>query len=211
MNFAKLGAAIAVLAAAALAVFPLSSPEKRAASELQLLTEIEQGEMLVDPGELLDLITNDAVALRILDVRPESDYNLFHIIDSQNITPKEYTDEKWAKTLPVQTVIVLASNDEARGLDAWKALRMLGVTNLYVLRGGINFWLDVYGREYLPGDDINAVTPSLGNDTFRHGFESAMGARQPGAEPDPHAFPERTYIKRVKSIGGPVRKSGGCG
>ena len=212
MKWTNVGVVIAVLAAAALAVYPRGSRlDNLAESETVLNENIAQGGILIDPAELLHLIYNDSIALRMLDVRPESDYNLFHLIGADHITPKEYYSEEWSKSLPAETVIVLMSNDETFALDAWKVLTTLGVKNLYVLRGGVNFWLDVYGRKYDPSDDINAIKPASANGRFRHEFSSALGDRQPGSEPDPHAFPDRKYIQKVKSIGGAVRKSGGCG
>ncbi len=50
-------------------------------------------------------------------------------------------------TLPENSVIVLMSNNEERATEAWKMLVAQNVVNVYILEGGINHWLDVFGHE----------------------------------------------------------------
>ncbi|HEY6001627.1 MAG TPA: hypothetical protein VIV57_02055, partial [Anaeromyxobacter sp.] len=45
---------------------------------------------------------------------------------------------------PASTVTFLVGNGEATALATWKALRALGASNLCVVDGGINRWLERY-------------------------------------------------------------------
>ncbi len=202
------GAVFAVLVG--IGVFFLGQPtpdELAARMAPDLEARLKSREVQIDPGELLDLIYNDNAAVKILDVRDEADFNLFHIIDAERVTMDQARDYKWAKSLPPNTVLVLTSNDEKRATLAWRLLSARGVANLYILEGGINYWLDVYGQD----NDPAAKPRPEGDDTMRHEFSSALGQRRPEADPDPHEAPHREYEKKVKSIGPAAKKAGGCG
>ena len=214
MNRTKIvGAIVAVLAAAGLLVMRQPSLDARLAD---MKTELNAGlaarTVHIDPAELLDLIYNFNTALQVMDVRDEADYNLFHIVDARRVTFDQIEDPDWVKQLPSQTVTVLVSNDENRAVEAWKLLSVQGVNNVYILTGGINFWLDLYGEG---SEQIVEKIPSQGDlsgtDVLRHRFAFALGSMHPAADPDPKSFPPRKYVKKVKPIGRVAKKSGGCG
>jgi hypothetical protein len=83
------------------------------------------------------------------------------------------------------------------------------VVILYILSGGVNFWLDVYGNNV---QDSSAGQPQPeSNDKLRHTFEAALGSTHPAADPDHAHAPKRTYTKKVKLTGPSGPSSGGCG
>ena len=85
----------------------------------------------------------------MLDVRPETDYNLFHIHGAQNISLDElqaYIPEIHAQQA-LNTVFVVMSNDEKAATEAWKILMAESVPNVYILEGGINNWIAIFGEE----------------------------------------------------------------
>ncbi len=213
MKLKVIGALVAVVVGAGLLFFKQPTLETRLARiEEELDAKLKAREVQIDPGELLDIIYNNNIGLRIVDVRDEADFNLFHIIDSQRVTMDQVRDPGWAKDLPGETVIILVSNDEKRATRAWKLLSAEKVPNLYILEGGINFWLDVFGDEQQEGVRTREVLPHPdGDDTLRHTFDAALGSQHPASDPDPSRAEERTYTKKVKSIGRVVSKRGGCG
>ena len=76
----------------------------------------------VHPGEVLDLTYDSAIRVELLDVRSETDYNYFHIIDAQHVPLTEVPDvvpDLQAK--PDNTVFVVMSNDETAATEAWSA------------------------------------------------------------------------------------------
>jgi rhodanese-related sulfurtransferase len=188
-----------------------SLDQKLLKSGPQLDARLKAGEVQVDPAELLDTMYNNNVALRIIDLRDESDYNLFHIIDSIHTDHGQVRDPDWVRRLPAKTVIVLVSNDEARAAEAWKILAVQNVSNLYILKGGINFWLKLYGGAG-PGADLDSIAPDADqNDKLRYQLPAALGANHPASDPDPAHTAKRKYTSKIKPIGPGARKSGGCG
>jgi rhodanese-related sulfurtransferase len=160
----------------------------------------------IHPGELLGLMHNDQVILHMLDLRGESDYNLFHLKGAVH-TPVDVLVDMIPDFLlaPANSVYVLMSNDEALATEAWKMMEAENVTNVYILEGGINYWLDVFAEE---GGQVELVLG--GDDTLRHEFTTALGERYPIASPEPHEF-ELEFVPKVKLELKKGPAGGGCG
>jgi hypothetical protein len=106
---------------------------------------------------------------------------------------------------PANTVFVLMSNDEAAATEAWKILEAESVPNAYILEGGVNNWIELFGD-----DDLAKFNAGAGNDELCYIFDSALGSNYAAAEPDLHGE-ELEYTPKVEMEikRGPV--GGGCG
>lgn len=181
---------------------------EKMAPEKQVL--LDERQVYIHPAELLSLMNDDQLVLWMLDLRDEADYNLFHLQDAKNVATGELDGPLTLTllTLPANSVVVLMSNDEERSTEAWKMLLAANVVNVYILDGGINHWLDVFGHE---GHE-NCVIEDAGggNRRLRHVFEAALGSNQPGAQPDKHLVDEIEFTPKVKIV---KKKAvgGGCG
>ena len=209
-----------------------TAAEKVARFENILAEEIQSREYHIDPAELLELMYDGDIDLVVFDVRPERDYNLFHLADSVRVDPAAL-DASFISSWPVPAVKVVVSNGEAAAEQAWRSLRAQGMLNVYLLAGGLNFWLDVYGgtstaapglvpadRDLAPENELHynpaAVnqpldpTGYLGED-WRHRFGAALGDAYPAARPDKEHVPERTFDKKVVVQRAGPEVKGGCG
>jgi len=212
MKLKMVGIFLAILAGAGLLVIGQPTLDDRVAKlDSELNRVLEAREVQIDPAELIDLNYNNNIGLKIIDVRDEADFNLFHIIDSEHVTMEQIRDSDWVRELPTDTILVLVSNDEKRASDAWKLLSVQKVVNLYILAGGINFWIQLFD-ENVGESHINDPIPlPNGDDKMRHNFSFALGVKHPASDPDPKLTEKREYTSKVKSIGPAPRKSGGCG
>jgi len=105
------------------------------------------------------------------------------------------------------TVFVVMSNDESAATEAWKLMVAESVPNVYILEGGINNWLTVFGH------DDPAVTPTPtppSDDQLQYVFASALGDRYAAADPDAHHF-ELEYTPKIKLELKRGASGGGCG
>jgi rhodanese-related sulfurtransferase len=199
-------ALLAVAAGIGLLIIKQPTVSSRLAkAEPKLEAELKTRKFQIDPGELFDISNGDAMPLRIYDVRNERDFNIFHIVDSERIDETQLRNPIWIRNLPEQMIKVLVSNDERAATRAWKLLAAQNVQNIYILGGGINKWIEVYGGV------SGARRINAGDDELKYSFPFAFGMAQPGADPDPKHVTPRKYIKKVKPVGPSVRKSGGCG
>ncbi len=198
-----------VLALGALGVLLMGQPDvddlwqRVAATEQVRLT---QRQVQIHPGELRELTYDVRINLAVIDVRDEANFNLFHLRDSVRMDLADLpTAVRDLQALPANTVYILVSNGETLSTEAWKTLTALGLKNTYILEGGINNWISVYGHgEY-------ALLASMGSDeTLRYAFGGALGANAPAAAPSQHdtgVF----YIPKVELQFAGAKGGGGCG
>jgi len=192
------GAAALIALAVVVIVIGQPTPTDRwrmVASELA--PRLENREVHIHPGELLTYLYNDHVNVIMLDVRDETDYNLFHILDARRTSIEELPHLSPALLQePPNTLLVVMSNDETQATAAWQVLQGQSVPNVYILEGGVNHWLDTFNGNTEAG---LVITPraSSGDDTLRYSFPAALGAQYPSASPDPHEF-EIEYTPRVE-------------
>ncbi len=169
---------------------------------------LDERKVQIHPGELLDLIQNDRQNLILLDVRDEADYNVFHLTDARRVPLQDLAPAtKALKAEPSGTVYVVMSNTEGIATEAWKTLVAQKVPNAYILEGGINNWLEVFGHE--SGMQESAQAPD--RDVLRFAFESARGSAHAASRPQ-HTSAELgvTYQSKVEVKAKTARK-GGCG
>lgn len=173
----------------------------------------------IDPAELLELMHDHLVRLRIVDVRDEADFNLFHLADAERVTCAALRGD-WGHGLPVGTIVVIVGNDEARAEASWRMLTARGVANVYVLAGGLNLWMQLHGdRSVLPRTRFaTAAHTTTANaeacfqdEPFLWTLPAALGDRHPAALPGPGSGPARTFEAKVVRTSADNRPAGGCG
>lgn len=215
----RLAVGTAVVLAAATLVVGQPSVERRVAmANRGLEASIHQRKVHIDPAELLQLMHNNQVQVVLADVRRQSDYSVFHLLDAENVSLGQF-DSNWTARVPQEAVVVVMSNDERAAEEAWKRLAVqlnpsphLPVedrSRVYILAGGVNRWLDIYrsGQATAPGPEIAPA----GDDTCRHRFAVAIGSRDPAARPVAERVSKREFVAKVQAVR-PVRSAGGgCG
>ncbi len=159
--------------------------------------------------ELLASLADAQLEVIMLDVRDEADYNLFHIRDARHIHLAEVTSlvPDLLTRNANNTIIVVMSNDETAATDAWRFLVANSIPNVYILEGGINNWLSVFGGQE---SDILPISTSVADDQLRYTFLAALGDHYLVADPKPYEwniqYTPRIQLQRQRSPSG-----GGCG
>jgi uncharacterized protein len=169
---------------------------------------LEKRLVQVTPAELFKTRYNQNVNLIMLDVRSESDYNLYHIngvINSplerlESITPDLLSEP------PANSVFVVMSNDEEAATQAWKQLVASSVPNVYILEGGINNWIKVFGKD----EGFMAVASPI-PDELEYTFPAALGSQYISCDPDPVEFEKLDFEAKIKLELKRDKSGGGCG
>ena len=206
-----LGAGMLLLSAAGLAMYGQPDLEKKwEYLAPEYAARLAHRDVYIDPAELLHLMNDDYIELIIYDVRDERDWNIFHLVDAERVPLEDLPAErKRLRNLSALGVVVVVSNDEILATEAWKRLIALAKPNVYILEGGLNHWLNVYGVAEDESDSHTKASLSRPDGTLRHPFRLALGARHAAARPDEHIAPQRDYTTRVKLLK-KVAKAGGC-
>ncbi len=163
----------------------------------------------IHPGELLATMADNRLIASIIDVRPEADYNLFHIINSVNI-PAAEIKATIPSLLADQTpnkVHVVVSNDETTATQVWKMLVAEAVPNVYILEGGINHWIAVFGQDE---DGIRPLATDA-EEVLRYTFPAALGNRYECANPSPLREWELEFEPKIQLQLKRDKSGGGCG
>lgn len=153
------------------------------ASETQ--ARLEAGEVQVEPAELLALMHDRSVRLRIADLRDEAEWNWVHLVDSERVADPAI----WGDDLEFDEIVILVDLDGKQAPEAWRLLQARQIANSYLLAGGMKAWLDLFA----PGEEPAA----------------ALGDRHPAALPD--ADEDLRYVTRVRRVTAAPVLAGGCG
>lgn len=191
----------------------------------------------VHPMEVAELTQDTAVFTRILDVRSEAHHNLFHLRKSEHTSLEQLSDPAFVKELkkaPGNTVVFTVSNDDERATAAWKLLAAQGVSNIYIIDGGINAWLKLFPpppclakpheRKRAPeqlafdfrravGDCCNQAYPDVKHKKLpfdcylsTHGSDTSRSKAGTHEAPEPKvAFKHKVKLKKKAAV------KGGCG
>jgi rhodanese-related sulfurtransferase len=169
---------------------------------------LEKRLVQITPAELFKTVHNQNVNLIMLDVRPEADYNLYHLKGALNIPLDGLTGfiPDLLTEPPANSVFVLMSNDEYAATIAWKQLVASAVPNVYILEGGVNGWIAFFSE-----DEAFASAPSLGEDQLNYLFPAALGSRYESCDPNPVKYEELDYEAKIKLELKRDKSGGGCG
>ncbi len=169
---------------------------------------LEKRLVQIAPAELFKTVYNQNINLIMLDVRPEADYNLYHIKGALNVPldklPRIIPD--LLSEPPANSVFVLMSNDESAATDAWKQLVASSVPNVYILEGGINNWIAFFGKE----DGFQSAS-SAGEDQLGYIFPAALGSKYESCDPNPVRYEELEFEAKIKLELKRDKSGGGCG
>ena len=162
----------------------------------------------ITPAETFKTIYNQNVNLILLDVRPEADFNLYHLDGAINV-PLDTLPSVIPDLLsepPANSVFVLMSNDEIAATEAWKQLVASAVPNVYILEGGVNNWISFFGSE--EGFELAAGT---GEDQLGYIFPAALGSKYESCDPDPVEYEHLDFEAKIKLELKRDKSGGGCG
>ena len=167
-------------------------------------------EVQIDSAELYKTLYDNRIKLTLLDVRDEADYNQFHIRGAQHTPLSELPAliPDMVAHSAANTVYVVTSNDEATATQAWKMLTAESVPNVYILGGGINGWIDAFGKDE---PIIQKVTFPVREDQLQYIFPAALGDRYECSDPNPIENEELEFEPKIKLQLKRDKSGGGCG
>jgi rhodanese-related sulfurtransferase len=179
--------------------------------------DLDARKVQIDPRELAALVEDDLIKLHLIDLRQEADFHLFHLEDAQSFTLESlqtFVDSKPSD----KAVTILMSNGEVLATQAWRQLKLARLSNVYLLEGGVNHWLDTYAhaatkiqarkQQVRTLEDGRALHP----DSFNWAFEEALGARHfESRAPSHHGESDHEDFEKKVVIERKSKKAGGCG
>jgi len=168
--------------------------------------------VFITPAEAFKAKYNQVMNPIYIDVRPEADYNLYHIEGAINI-PVDRIEEVVPVLLTepaANSVFIVMSNDETAAVQAWKILVASSLSNSYVLEGGVNNWIAFFGKDDKELRSVQTVAnPS--DDQLAYVFPAALGDRYESCDPSPIEYEALEFEAKIKLQLKRDKSGGGCG
>jgi rhodanese-related sulfurtransferase len=188
-----------------IAAIPQNTTHPYKLTAKQLLEEAGTKVKYFTPDEVADLLVNKDPSIQLIDIRPQDEYDKFHLTGAINIPLSDLLNDEY-KDLLDQDVKqnIFYSNSTVDANEAWMITRQLGYLNNYVLMGGLNYWAETIMNPIPPAN----TTPDeeIAKYHFRMGAGQALGGAQPESTLETPVTIDKPIIKRPAK----KRVQGGC-
>jgi rhodanese-related sulfurtransferase len=160
----------------------------------------------VEVEEVAHLIISKDPSLQLIDVRDEKYYNKFSLKTAFNIPLRDFLKEDNLAYLDQDVYkTILYSNGTTDADVAWVLATRLGYKNVYVMKGGLNTWVE----SILEPRDHSVIWDRVDDEMYqyRKGASQFFGGKDASStEVDQPVKPKKKVIKREKK-----EVEGGCG
>lgn len=140
----------------------------------QILEELKSNTQYIEPDVVAQMIIEKDPTLRLIDVRPQDEFEKFSLPGAINIPMDNMLSPEYSEILNQNFMLnVLYANGSTRANEAWMLVRQLGYNNNYVLRGGLNYWAESIMNPGKPPS--TAADDELARYDFRRAAGQALG------------------------------------
>ncbi len=200
-----LSATVLIATGVFLAFTGLYVPKEEIAPE-DLVRTLERNENYYSVDKVAEQLISKDPLLQLVDVRSEEEYNKFSLPGSINIPLEKILDVS-SQDYVYQEIYntVFYSNGTTDALVALMVVTRKGYKNNYVMKGGLNEWVEKILRPKHEGN-FDITTEELYQ--FRKGAQAYFGggSATPVVDASAAPKPKRKAVKRKKKA-----VSGGCG
>lgn len=169
--------------------------------------KIIQQTRYLTPEEVAGMIISGDPSLQLIDVRTEKFYNKFTLKDALNIPMEKLLEEDNLLYLDQDVYkTVLFSNGTSDADVAWMMATRLGYENVYVMKGGLNQWVE----NILQPSEKSVIWDRIDDQMYqyRKGASEYFGGKVIDPEEGTDAGPKakKKVVRRKKK-----EVEGGCG
>ena len=135
-------------------VFISRDKEPKQIDPQQLLAELVQPTRFVSTDQVAKMIIQKDPSLMLLDVRDADSYASYTLPGSVNVPVDSLMSPNYLGYLGIPGVkTVFFSNDDIKADQAWVIAKRLGFNSIYVMKGGLNGWMETIIDPQEPSDD----------------------------------------------------------
>ncbi len=136
----------------------------------QLLSELVQPTRYVTTDQVAKLIIAKDPSLMLMDVRSGNDYDSYSLPGAINMPLDSLVSKSYLSYLGISgTKVVFFSNDDIKAEQAWVLAKRMGFNRTYVMKGGLNCWMQTIIDPTEPSEVEGATARE--NYTFRKGAQ----------------------------------------
>lgn len=200
------GVIVLIVLGVFIAFSSVKKEEQEQISPDKLYNKVIQKTRFYTPDEVAKLIISKDPSLLLIDVRSKKFYNKFTLFGAINIPLKDilkpenlnYFDQDVFKT-------ILFSNGTSDAEVAWILTNRLGYNNIYVMKGGLNSWVE----NILKPKNNSLVWDRINDEMYQYRKGASQyfgGDANTASENQETSAPKKPVIKHKKK-----EVEGGCG
>jgi rhodanese-related sulfurtransferase len=135
-------------------LFLNKEPEHGQIKPEKLLYDIIQPTRYVTTDQVAKMIIDKDPTLELVDVRNEKSFEEFSLTNAINIPLDSILSPNYEDYFGVPgTKVVFYSNDDILADQAWVITRRMGIEETYVMKGGLNCWIESIIQPKEPPED----------------------------------------------------------
>ena len=143
--------------------FLTNSNKQKQIDTQKLLWEIIQPTRYVSTDQVAKMIIQKDPTLELIDVRSADEYAKFSLPNSINVPLDSIVNEGSIDYFGIPgTNVVFFSNDAIKADEAWVLAKRLGFNTTYVMKGGLNRWIETIIQPKEPNEE----SPSTAFETY---------------------------------------------
>lgn len=120
----------------------------------QLLSELIQPTRFVNTDEIANMIIQKDPSLELIDVRGENEFISFSLPNAINVPIDSILSPAGIEYLGIPGIkVVFISNDDIKADQAWMLAKRQNFKSIYVMKGGINRWMETIIQPQEPSED----------------------------------------------------------
>ncbi len=183
-------------------------PEKNYYKQIkpvELLAEINDPARYVTTDQVAQKIIDQDPSIVLVDVRSEKENQEFSLPGALNIPMAELLNTEYTDMLdPATQDIIFFSNSDIYAEQAWIVAARYGFTNIYIMKGGLNCWVETIMKPVPPPSTASNYEIDLYE--FRRGACTYFGGGNTIVQTDDSkAKPVVVKRRKKKSVA-----AGGC-
>ncbi len=170
-----------------------------------IINIISQSDKYITTDELARRLMSDDPTLTLIDLRENKEFVSYSLPGAINIPIEKILDNEYRDIInqDVQTV-VFYSNSSDLAVKAWMLTKRLGYKNNFILKGGLNNWVETILRPTEPSE--TASREEFERYNFRKAASAYFGGGSATGEVSTSAPKPKVAIKRKKK----QAAGGGC-
>lgn len=170
-----------VLVAISLLLLPGNKSDEQVAPQ-ELLAKIADQSRYLSTDQVAQLIISQDPSLLLIDSRDTVQYNDYHLPGAFSVPASDIADDKYRDLLEQEgKITVFYSNDDILAEQSWVLGIRMGMENSYVMKDGLNRWMETIIRpqrppDTAPGEEFDLYQFRLGASLYFGGGSSAAPA-----------------------------------
>lgn len=201
--------AVLLLLAVIIAAVPKNTTTPYKLSATQILDELKSGTQYLEPEQIAQMLVEKDPYLQLIDIRSLNEFEKFSLQGAVNIPLDNLLSPDFVETFDQDTKMnVFYGNGTTQANEAWMLLRQLGYKNIYVLRGGLNYWAEAILNPSAPPS--TSSNDDLARYDFRRGAGQALGGGEMSSAASTPSAGAKAKVPGPAPAGKKKKVAGGC-